>query len=66
LLVPIFKEQGWNGSPLNLYPTKGQYMWLDMERLCTGYGILFIKPSNFPRNGSVARVACLACKASEC
>ena len=34
LLGPIFKEQGWNDSPFNLYPAKGRYMWRDLERLC--------------------------------
>jgi len=34
LLAPIFKEQGWNDSPFNVYPAKGRYMWRDVERLC--------------------------------
>ncbi|MCP3982890.1 MAG: hypothetical protein GY723_00790 [bacterium] len=36
LLGPIFRAQGWNDSPFNLYPAKGRYMWRDMERLCQG------------------------------
>lgn len=66
LLGPIFKEQGWNDSPFNLYPAKGRYMWRDMERLCATYGILFARPTRFPRSGLLAaRVACLASVASE-
>ena len=61
LLGPIFREQGWNDSPFNLYPIKGRYMWRDMERLCQRYQLPFQKPSQFPRNGlRAARVACLA------
>jgi len=33
LLGPIFKAQGWDTSPFNLYEAKGRYMWRDMERL---------------------------------
>ena len=33
LLGPIFKSQGWDNSPFNLYPAKGRYMWRDLERL---------------------------------
>lgn len=66
LLGPIFNEQGWDDSPFNIYPAKGQYMWRDMERLCAREGIPFVKPSRFPRNGLLAaRVACLAGAASE-
>src|SRR5437762_3071367 len=27
LLGPIFKAQGWDSSPFNLYPAKGRNMW---------------------------------------
>jgi 2-hydroxychromene-2-carboxylate isomerase len=61
LLGPIFKEQGWDDSPFNIYPAKGRYMWRDVERLCELYGIPFTQPSRFPRNGVLAsRIACLA------
>jgi 2-hydroxychromene-2-carboxylate isomerase len=61
LLGPIFAEQGWDDSPFNVYPAKGRYMWRDMERLCTKYGIPFTRPTRFPRNGLLAaRIACLA------
>lgn len=66
LLGPIFAEQGWDDSPFNLYPTKGRYMWRDMERLCAGYSIPFTKPSTFPRSGLLAaRVARLAAETDE-
>ncbi len=66
LLGPIFKEQGWDDSPFNVYPAKGRYMWRDMERLCAKHGVPFAKPSRFPRDGLLAaRVACLARAGSE-
>lgn len=59
LLGPIFRAQGWNDSPFNLYPAKGRYMWRDLERVCDAEGIAFRRPSQFPRNGLLAaRVAC--------
>jgi 2-hydroxychromene-2-carboxylate isomerase len=61
LLGPIFREQGWNDSPFNLYPAKGRYMWRDLERLCAAAHIPFRRPSVFPRNGLLAaRIACVA------
>ncbi|MEW6145716.1 MAG: 2-hydroxychromene-2-carboxylate isomerase [Thermodesulfobacteriota bacterium] len=58
LLGPIFKRQGWDTSPFNIYGAKGRYMWRDIERLSAKYGIPFRKPSGFPRNGVLAsRVA---------
>ena len=60
LLGPIFKSQGWNDSPFNVYPAKGAYMWRDMERLCAAQGIAFKRPSRFPRGSLAAsRVVCL-------
>lgn len=59
LLGPIFRAQGWDDSPFNIYPVKGRYMWRDLERLCVDLGIPLVKPSVFPRNGLLAaRVAC--------
>lgn len=61
LLGPIFRAQGWNDSPFNLYPVKGRYMWRDLARICDERGIPFRRPSQFPRNGLLAaRVACAA------
>jgi 2-hydroxychromene-2-carboxylate isomerase len=58
LLGPIFAAQGWNDSPFNIYPTKGRYMWRDLERVCAKGGIPFRHPSRFPRNSLLAaRVA---------
>lgn len=59
LLGPIFKAQGWDNSPFNIYPAKGRYMWRDMERICQAQGLPLTMPSVFPRNGLLAaRVAC--------
>ncbi len=58
LLGPIFKKQGWNDSPFNLYPAKGRYMWRDLERRTERQGVVFKKASVFPRSGLLAaRVA---------
>jgi 2-hydroxychromene-2-carboxylate isomerase len=61
LLGPIFRDQGWNDSPFNIYPAKGGYMWRDLERTCAKHGLPFRRPSVFPRNGlAAARVAWVA------
>ncbi|MCB1307542.1 MAG: 2-hydroxychromene-2-carboxylate isomerase [Leptospiraceae bacterium] len=61
LLGPIFKAQGWNDSPFNIYPAKGRYMWRDLERRCALYNLDFKKPTQFPRNGlRAARIATAA------
>jgi len=58
LLGPIFAQQGWKTSPFNLYPAKGQYMWRDMERLCSERGLPLHRPDPFPQNSlRAARVA---------
>ncbi|OQM30021.1 thioredoxin [Leptospira interrogans] len=54
LLGPIFKAQGWNDSPFNLFPAKGKHMWKDLERRSRKYGIELQIPSQFPRNGLFA------------
>ena len=59
LLGPIFRNQGWNDSPFNVYPVKGRYMWRDLERICADLGLPLVRPSQFPRPSlSGARVAC--------
>jgi 2-hydroxychromene-2-carboxylate isomerase len=59
LLGPIFREQGWNDSPFNVYPAKGRYMWRDLERICRAAGLPFHRPAVFPQNGLLAaRIAC--------
>ena len=58
LLGPIFKGQGWDNSPFNLYPAKGRYMWRDLERICGALGLPFVQPAQFPQNTVLAaRVA---------
>ena len=60
LLGPIFKAQGWDTSPFNIYEAKGRYMWRDLERLCNDLGLPFRKPSPFPQNGLLAARVALA------
>jgi len=58
LLGPVFKAQGWNTSPFNLYPAKGRNMWRDLERLCGDVNLPFRRPEPFPQNSVLAaRVA---------
>jgi len=58
LLGPIFRAQGWDTSPFNIYPAKGKYMVRDMERLATARGLPFKLPSPFPQNSlHAARMA---------
>lgn len=61
LLGPIFKAQGWDTSPFNLYPAKGRYMWRDMARRTSALGLPFRRPDPFPQNSLLAaRCALLA------
>ncbi len=58
LLGPIFKAQGWDTSPFNLYLAKGQHMWRDLERLSEDLSLPFRRPEPFPQNSLLAaRVA---------
>ena len=58
LLGPIFKAQGWDTSPFNLYPSKGRYMVRDCEREAAANGLTFRLPEPFPQNTLLAaRVA---------
>lgn len=59
LLGPIFKAQGWDTSPFNLYPEKGRYMVRDLERVCEGLALPSFKmPKTFPAHSLLpARVA---------
>src|SRR3984885_9787109 len=54
LLGPIFKAQGWDTSPFNVYPAKGRNMWRDLERLSEDAGLPFRRPEPFPQNGLLA------------
>jgi 2-hydroxychromene-2-carboxylate isomerase len=49
LLGPIFKAQGWDTSPFNLYEAKGRHMWRDMERLAADLKLPFRRPDPFPQ-----------------
>jgi 2-hydroxychromene-2-carboxylate isomerase len=59
LLGPIFKAQGWDTSPFNVYPDKGRYMRRDLERLCEAQGLpKFKMPKAFPAHSILpSRVA---------
>lgn len=54
LLGPIFRAQGWETSPFNLYPAKGRYMVRDIERIAAARGLVFRLPTPFPQNGLMA------------
>jgi len=60
LLGPIFKAQGWETSPFNLYPAKGRNMWRDLERLCADLSLPFVRPDPFPQNSLLAARVALA------
>jgi 2-hydroxychromene-2-carboxylate isomerase len=60
LLGPIFAAQGWSTSPFNLFPSKGRYMWRDLERQTARRGIPLVKPDPFPQNSLVAARVALA------
>lgn len=58
LLGPIFKSQGWETSPFNLFPAKGRHMVRDMQRIAETRGLAFVMPIPFPANSLLAaRVA---------
>jgi len=58
LLGPILAANGWRDSPFNIYPSKGRYMWRDMERICNALGLPLRRPEPFPQNSLLAaRVA---------
>ncbi len=54
VLGPIFRAQGWDDSPFNLYPAKGRYMWRDLERICGRLGLPFRRPDPFPQASLLA------------
>jgi 2-hydroxychromene-2-carboxylate isomerase len=60
LLGPIFKAQGWDTSPFNLYPAKGRHMWRDLERVCADLSLPFRQPQTFPQNSLLAARVALA------
>ncbi|MDF3821333.1 2-hydroxychromene-2-carboxylate isomerase [Leptospira sp. 96542] len=48
LLGVVFKNNGWNTSPFNIFPAKGEYMWKDVKRQATKYNLPFQRPVEFP------------------
>jgi 2-hydroxychromene-2-carboxylate isomerase len=65
LLGPILAKWGWQTSPFNLFPSKGRYMWRDVERLAAVYGLPFHRPATFPQFALTAtRVAMAAANES--
>jgi 2-hydroxychromene-2-carboxylate isomerase len=51
LLGPIFRSLGWSTSPFVLQQAKGDYVWKDMARQCRKHGLLWQRPTVFPRSG---------------
>jgi len=60
LLGPIFKAQGWETSPFNLYPAKGANMWRDMARRCAARSLPLTRPPAFPVHSLLAARATTA------
>ena len=61
LLGPVFKAQGWETSPFDLYVSKGRNMWRDLERLCEELKLPFRRPEPFPQNSlQASRLALVA------
>ncbi|MEP2979048.1 MAG: 2-hydroxychromene-2-carboxylate isomerase [Lentilitoribacter sp.] len=55
LLGPIFKSQGLETSPFNVFEVKGRHVWRDLERQANYYDLpAFTKPEPFPQNGLIA------------
>jgi 2-hydroxychromene-2-carboxylate isomerase len=61
LLGPIFRAEGLNDSPLNLFPLRGAYARRDVARRGRRHGFDVRFPSTFPRHTVLAsRVALVA------
>jgi 2-hydroxychromene-2-carboxylate isomerase len=61
LLGPIFKAQGFETSPFNLYPLKGKYMLRDMARWSEVLRLAkFVLPKTFPAHPLAASRVALA------
>jgi 2-hydroxychromene-2-carboxylate isomerase len=60
LLGPIFAAQGHADSPFNLNPTKGRYMWGDLQRICAALDLPLHRPDPFPQNSLLAARVALA------
>jgi len=58
MLGPVFRAQGLDNSPFNIFPEKGRYMWRDMQRLADSLDLPLVRPDPFPQNGLLsARLA---------
>lgn len=66
LLGPIFRDQGWQTSPFNLFKAKGENMLRDMERQVQKSGLpALTQPQVFPQNSLLAaRIAICGVEAS--
>ncbi|MEM7188878.1 MAG: 2-hydroxychromene-2-carboxylate isomerase [Pseudomonadota bacterium] len=66
VLGPIFKGQGWDTTPFNIYPAKGRYMWRDIDRLAAAQGLPpVVRPDPFPQHSLLAaRIAMAGIDAS--
>jgi 2-hydroxychromene-2-carboxylate isomerase len=61
LLGPMFKAQGMETSPFNLYPLKGKNMWRDLERWSQTLKLpKFVSPKTFPAHPLAASRIALA------
>ena len=54
LLGPVFKSLGGPMLPLFAIPQKGAYTWKDLARQAAKFGLPWVHPSQFPRNGMLA------------
>src|SRR5258708_35151529 len=54
LLGPIFKAQGCDTSPFNLYPAKGRNTWRDLARSCADLKWPFRRPEPVPPTSLLA------------
>ena len=54
LLGPVFKSVGAPLLPLFAIALKGEYTWKDLARQAAKFGLPWIRPSQFPRNGMLA------------
>ena len=54
LLGPIFKAQGLETSPFNIFPAKGRYMWRDVARICARSDLPLRRPDPFPQSTLLA------------
>jgi len=60
LLGAVFKKQGWDTSPFNIFEDKGRHMWRDLERQTEAQGLAFRRPDPFPQPSLLAARVALA------